>query len=58
MIGSHYLYNIPIEIIMPTEEQIRISRLKCWKRWMIHGEMNYWDGWWILFCTESIAAGW
>lgn len=43
---------------MPTPEEDRAARLKCWKRWMIHGNANAWDGWWIVQCSESVAAGW
>ena len=43
---------------MPSEEEIRLSYLKCYKRWMIHIGENKFAGWWITMNTDILAAGW
>ena len=42
----------------PTLDQIRESKLKCWKRWMIHADPGCFNGWFITDSSDSVAAGW
>lgn len=42
----------------PSEEMVRGNKLKCLKRWMIHGDPGQYNGWLIIGMSESVAAGW
>lgn len=42
----------------PAERELRNSKLKCWKRWMIHENPGQFDGWLIYFSNQTAAAGW
>ena len=42
----------------PSEEEMRISRLKLWKRWMLHADPNAFNGWLIMEQSDTVAGGW
>lgn len=46
------------ELAPDSEEQLRISRLKCWKRWMVHADPGCFNGWFVADGSSSVAAGW
>ena len=41
-----------------SEANIRKQKLKCWNRWMIHGDPKCFNGWFIENLNSSVAAGW
>jgi hypothetical protein len=42
----------------PSEEEQRNTRLKLWRKWMLHADPGAFNGWLILEQEESVASGW